>query len=91
MVTDSPRLIIRLRSCLQTIFDLETELQSVQMAESLSEEFSTLKEIYERLETLLVREEDVCRIEDATAHFLREIKGSIKEKKITASDHRFLQ
>ena len=88
---DSPRLQLRLRSCLQAILELEPELQSIRAAEPLLSELSVLKEIYGKLETLLIQEEDVKRIEEATANFFEELKGSIKQEGITRSGQRFLQ
>ncbi|GHV54430.1 hypothetical protein FACS1894206_07200 [Deltaproteobacteria bacterium] len=77
---DVPRLHIRLRSCLQTILELEPELQTIEMAEPLLAEFSVLKGIYNKLETLLIFEDDVRRIEEATAHFLEEIQYSVSRE-----------
>ena len=88
---NTPRLHIRLRSCLQAILDLEPELKNLQMAEPLLAEFSVLKDIYNRLETLLIQEDDVKRIEDATASFLEELKGSVKQESVSHSGQRFLQ
>lgn len=87
----TPRLQLRLRSCLQAILDLEPELKNISSAEHLLTELSVLKEIYGRLETLLVQEEDVRRIEEATANFFAELKGSIKQESSARSGQRFLQ
>lgn len=91
VATASPQLHIRLRSCLQAILELEPELKNLQLAEPLLVEFSALKDIYNRLETLFVQEDDVKRIEDATAHFLEELKGTVKQKSLTRSEQRYLQ
>ena len=88
---NTPRLHLRLRSCLQAIIDLEPELQSIHAAEPLLMELSVLKDIYGRLETLLIQEEDVRRIEEATASFFEELKGSIKPESPSRSGQRFLQ
>jgi hypothetical protein len=85
------RLHIRLHSCLQAILDLEPELKTLQAAEPLLTEFSVLKEIYNRLDTLSLREEDVRRIEMATSNFFEEIKGSIRQEAAMQSEQRFLQ
>lgn len=87
----APQLHLRLRTCLQTILDLEPELKTIQLAEPLLAEFTVLKDIYNRLESFLVEEEDVKRIEDATSHFLAELKGSIKRESLAHSEQRFLQ
>lgn len=88
---NAPRLHLRLRSCLQAIIDFEPVLQSIHAAESLLVELSVLKDIYGRLETLLIQEEDVSRIEEATASFFKELKGSIKQESPERPCQRFLQ
>lgn len=90
-MSDSPRLQLRLRSCLQAILELEPELKTLQLAEPLLAEFSVLKDIYNRLETLMIQEDDVRRIEDATAHFLKELEGTVKQDTILPMGQRFLQ
>ncbi|CAK7013746.1 MAG: hypothetical protein DELT_02169 [Desulfovibrio sp.] len=90
-MTDAPRLQIRLRSCLQAILALEPELKTLNLAEPLLAEFAVLKDIYGRLETLFVQEDDVKRIENATAHFLAELKGSVKADQLARSGQRYIQ
>lgn len=90
-MTSVPRLHLRLRSCLQAILDLEPELKNIRAAEPLLTELTVLKEIYNKLETLFIQEEDVRRIEAATASFFEELKGSIKQDSVTRSEQRFLQ
>lgn len=90
-MTEAPRLQIRLRSCLQAILDLEPELKTLRLAEPLLAEFVTLKDIYGKLETLFVQEDDVQRIENATANFLAELKGSMKTEFRTYPGQRYLQ
>ncbi len=86
-----PQLQLRLGSCLQAILDLEPELKTIQTAQPLLMELSVLKEIYGRLESLLIQEEDVRRIEEATANFFEELKGSVKQESLPRSGQRFLQ
>ncbi len=88
---DAPRLHLRLRSCLQAILELEPELKAIRAAEPLLSELSVLKDIYGRLETLLIQEEDVRRIEEATTNFFEELKVSIKGQNAPRSGQRFLQ
>lgn len=90
-MTDAPRLQSRLRSCLQAILDLESELTTLHLAEPLLSEFAVLKDIYQRLETILVQEDDVKRIEDATTHFLAELKCSVKAEPHTHPGQRYIQ
>ena len=90
-MNNAPQLHLRLRSCLQTILELEQDLKVLQVAEPLLAEFSVLKDIYARLESLNVQEDDVKRIEDATAHFLNELKGTVKQENVSRSGQRYLQ
>lgn len=90
-MTTAPQLHIRLRSCLQAILDLEEDLKHLTIAEPLLAEFSALKDIYNRLESLFIQEEDVKRIEDATAHFLDELKGTVQQDAAVHPEQRFLQ
>jgi hypothetical protein len=90
-MTTVPRLHLRLRSCLQAILDLEPELKAVRAAEPLLTELTVLKEIYGKIETLSIQEEDVQRIEEATANFFEELKGSFRRNGITRPEQRFLQ
>ena len=90
-MNEDPRLHSRLRNCLQTILDLECYLGRVDVTKSILAEFFILKEIYGRLETLLVQEEDVQRIEDATANFLFELRNALKNDLPVDDDGRIVQ
>lgn len=88
---NDPRLHSRLRNCLQTILDLEPDLERLQITQVLSNEFTTLKDICERLETISIQEDDVQRIENATAHFLAELKGPMENASPPFPGQRTLQ
>ncbi len=91
IMNDTPRLHDRLRSCLQAILELEADLERTSMAEPLLAEFSTLKNIYGKLETLFIQENDVRRIENATAHFLDELCGALPQRAAVREEQRLLQ
>lgn len=88
---DAPRLHVRLRNCLQTILDLEPELQTMRVASPMLTELSMLKDLHAKLETLFVQEDDVQRIEKATAQFLTELKGIVRRESSARFEQRFLQ
>lgn len=67
----------RLRNCLVTILELEEELEQTELGPVLQSEFSVLKDVVQRLESVMVEEGDVCRIEAATTRFLAEIKDTL--------------
>lgn len=71
-MTDA-NLIHRLSNCLQTILELEPELERLEIADNLLDEFGILKDFLAKLEKCRVREADVERIESATACFLSEL------------------
>ncbi len=67
----------RLRNCLQTILDLEPAIRLAPLGDHLMEEFGALKEVMGRLEDISVNEDEVGRIEEATANFLCELKEAL--------------
>jgi hypothetical protein len=67
-------LVHRLRNCLQTILELEPELEQLDLGDSLLKEFSMLKTFLSRIEAIDLEETDVERIEHATASFLAELR-----------------
>lgn len=68
------QLHLRLRNCLQTILELEPDLQRMDMGEVLLKEFKLLKSFIKRLGDVEVDEQDVHRIETATESFLNELR-----------------
>ena len=69
----------RLRNCLITILELESDIGQTHLGPALQNEFSVLKEVMQRLENVHIEEMDVCRIEAATGRFLAELKESLGE------------
>lgn len=67
----------RLRNCLVTILELEEELEQTDLGPVLQSEFTVLKDVVRRLESVRVEEHDVCRIEAATSRFLEELKETL--------------
>jgi hypothetical protein len=64
----------RVFNCLQTILDLESDLETAGMGDNLVEEFNDLKEIAAKTTVWDLEETDVQRIERATAAFLHELE-----------------
>lgn len=64
----------RVYNCLQTILDLEPELEKHALAERLLDEFRQLKQTILAIDSLELKESDVVRIEGSTAEFLEEIR-----------------
>ncbi len=82
MDSNATTLQSRLLNCLETIIELERDLERLELGHVLLSEFSQLKTFMERIDQVTVDEEDVRRIEAATSNFLDELKvplGLLKE------------
>ena len=64
----------RVLNCLQTILELEAELKQLTLSQSILKDFEELKELVARIDDMALKEEEVLRIERATAQFLEELK-----------------
>lgn len=64
---------IRLKNCIQTILELEPELQR-NGEDSFDEDFTNLKKYLAHVDKMELEEEDVRRLEDVTTLFLAELK-----------------
>ncbi len=71
---DMINLQFRLKNCLQTILELEPDIERLELGHVLLKEYSVLRSFIEKLDQVVLEEEDVCRIERATANFLEELK-----------------
>lgn len=65
---------LRLKNCLQTILDLEPEIERLDLGHVLLKEYAQLKSFIDKLGQVNLEEEDVNRIEAATENFLEELK-----------------
>ncbi|SHN70132.1 hypothetical protein [Desulfovibrio litoralis] len=69
----------RLKNCIETILELEPVLEQFSMGKDFLTEFNRLKSFMTRLDNIFsqslekIREDDVMRIELATATFLQEL------------------
>ena len=64
----------RLRNCLLTILALEPDLERLQLSDSFRNELALLKQHLEKIEQIEFYEEDLQRLETATAKFLDELR-----------------
>ena len=64
----------RLRNCLQTILELEPDIKKLDLGHVLLKEYELLRGFIEKVNDVPLREDDVLRIEKATALFLDELK-----------------
>ncbi len=81
---ESRQLQVRLKNCLQTILELETDLERFHVDDFVLKEFQLLKSFLSRVDDVRLDEADVRRIETATENFLKELKTplSVLEKKV---------
>lgn len=89
--SSSVKHLVRITNCLQTILDLESQLEQLENGHSLLDEFTVLKSFLERIDEVELSESDVERIETATSNFLRELQGPLSRRKPRAGAERRLQ
>ncbi len=82
---------VRLKNCLQTILELEPDMSSLHMRTEFRTELETLKEYLNRVEDLDLAEEDVLRLERATANFLDELRLPLSQVRPDGRKNRILQ
>ncbi|MBE6441730.1 MAG: hypothetical protein E7022_05280 [Desulfovibrio desulfuricans] len=68
---------LRLKNCIQTILELEPDMRAGVWGRYFGEELSILKGYLEQVDQMALAEEDVLRLEKATATFLAELKLSV--------------
>ena len=83
--------LVRITNCLQTILDLESQLEQLEHGHSLLDEFTVLKSFLEKIDKVELSESDVERIETATSNFLKELQGPLSRRKAHAQAERRLQ
>lgn len=75
---------LRLKNCIQTILELEPDMRAGIWGRHFDEELSTLKAYLLRVDAMDLAEDDVQRLETATAGFLSELrlprKGRTQQK-----------
>jgi len=64
----------RLKNCLLTILELEPDLERLQLPDTFRNELAQLKQHLEKIEQIEFYEEDLQRLETATAKFLEELR-----------------
>ena len=64
----------RLKNCLLTILELEPDLERLQLPDTFRNELALLKQHLEKIEQIEFYEEDLQRLETATAKFLDELR-----------------
>ncbi len=83
--------LVRITNCLQTILDLEPQLEKLEHGNSLLDEFIVLKSFLEKIDKVDLTESDVERIETATVNFLKELQAPLAKAKARAEKKRRLQ
>ena len=71
---DVRNLQMRLKNCLQTILDLEPDIERLELGHVLLKEYGQLKSFLRKMDLVSLQENDVLRIEKATMSFLEELK-----------------
>lgn len=80
------KLQVRLKNCIQTILELEPDMKAGVWGRYFDMELSSLKDYLLQVDQMDLAEEDVKRLESATATFLFELKlsrkGNIHKKRL---------
>lgn len=80
------KLQVRLKNCIQTILELEPDMKAGVWGRYFDMELSSLKDYLLQVDQMELAEEDVKRLESATATFLAELKlsrkGNIRKKRL---------
>ena len=84
------QLYVRLKNCLQTILELEPELDLMLVSGAFRDELEILRMHIEQVERIEFYEEDLNRLEAATARFLEELRLPF-ERMPTIQKDRLLQ
>ncbi|WP_321403971.1 hypothetical protein [Maridesulfovibrio sp.] len=71
---DRQNLVLRLNNCLETIIEMEQELENLDLNRKFIEELEVLKGFMSKMEKIRVSEAEVERIETATDNFLHELR-----------------
>lgn len=87
----SLHLMVRITNCLQTILELEPQIEKLELGKDLLKEFEHLKSFLSKVNHIDLKEDDVARIEHATASFLDELKGPLAILERGGTESRFLQ
>lgn len=82
---------IRLKNCLQTILELEPDMDVFWERAGFREDMEMLRTYLSRAEEMELAEEDVLRLERATAHFLDELRYPLANGRRSAGKKRILQ
>ncbi|QJT08224.1 hypothetical protein [Oceanidesulfovibrio marinus] len=67
----------RLKNCIQTILELEPDVERLELGHILRDEYSTLRDFLERVDSVHLEEGEVRRIEEATSSFLEELESPL--------------
>lgn len=82
---------IRLKNCLLTILELEPDIDMLSAQGDFEPDMKVLKTYLTRVENMDVAEEDVLRLERATAHFLAELRLPVERMRQSGVNYRVLQ
>ncbi len=87
----SLHLQVRLKNCLQTILDLEVDMEKYSLYENFKIEMTALKGYLKEVDAISLCEADVHRLEQATALFLQELSLPHVQEHSASHSKRVLQ
>ena len=71
---------LRLKNCIQTILELEPDMRAGVLGRHFDEELTILKDYLQQVDQMNLAEDDVRRLEKATATFLAELRLSTQDR-----------
>lgn len=77
MESSASKLQLRLKNCIQTILELEPQMQDSGLERVFARELEALRAFLAQVDGMALVEADVCRLETATAVFLSELRPSM--------------
>jgi len=81
----------RLKNCLLTILELEPDLACLHLSDAFHNELTLLRQHFEKIDYIEFYEEDLQRLETATAKFLEELRLSFSHIHPVSTRRRLLQ
>ncbi len=82
---------LRLKNCLQTILDVESDVSKYPLYSAFKPEMETLKKYLIDVDNLELSEDEVLRLENATTQFLSELYLPMSEGAENNNKQRVLQ
>ncbi len=82
---------LRLKNCIQTVLELEPDMEKLALCDAFKEDMHFLKGCLNDIDRMSLSEQEVQRLEKATARFLRELWTPLRGEYIQKNTARVVQ